>query len=104
MLQALAEDAARLAEPPDARLGEFQAVAGRIAEVDRAAAARPFEIGLDGNALGDEPRRPAVELGGGGAEAEVAGARRAVRGHRQRTGCWRNARGLRIEDQQHLPA
>ena len=39
-------------EPPDARLGELQAVAGGIAEVDRAPAAGPLEVGLDGDALG----------------------------------------------------
>ncbi len=42
---------------PDARLGELQAVAGRVAEIDRAAAARPFEVGLDGDALGPAAAR-----------------------------------------------
>ena len=66
-------------ESPEGRLGELDGVAGGVADVDRAGAARPAEVGLDLDPGGDEAGAPAVELGGGGGEGDVAGAAGAVR-------------------------
>ena len=67
-------------EVPEPGLGQLDGVAGRVADVDRAGAARPEEVGLDLDPGGDEAGAPAVELGGGGGEGDVAGAAGAVRG------------------------
>ena len=54
---------------PDARLGKFDAVAGGVADIDRAAALRPFEIGLDGEVDDAEFVGPHIEFGGIGGES-----------------------------------
>ena len=47
---------------------------------------------------------PSLELRGAGAEADVAGSARAVRGHgERRLGRGRHDRRRGVEDQQHLP-
>ena len=83
---------------PDPRRGELDAVAGRIAQVERAAAARPALLVLDRHARGLEPRPPGIERRLRHGEADVARARRTVR--------WRHTlagRGPRVEEEEHRP-
>ena len=75
----------RSLEPPDLRLGELQAVAGRIAEIDRAPARRPLEVRLDRHAHLGQPAPPRLQLRRRGAEAHMPLALHAVRRHRQRS-------------------
>ena len=67
-------------EAPEAGLGEFQRVAGRIAEIQRAGTAGPVEFGLDWDAMGGEPVAPGFDLNAGGGKAQVSGAMRAMWG------------------------
>src|SRR5579859_5690037 len=92
-----AKSSACRAEPPDARRRQLEAVAGRIAEVDRPAAAGPFHIGFDLDACTAQALRP-------GSESVLVFDRK---GHMSRTGGsvgrdGPTARGRgRIEDEQH---
>src|SRR5262249_18325440 len=89
-------------DPPDSGLRELEAIAGRVAEIDRAPAAWPFEIRLDRDALICEARLPALDLVCAGRKADMTFANRPMWRHRQRAGGRCNARRLRIEDQEHL--
>src|SRR5690606_22454393 len=68
-----------LLNSPDARLGDLDRVAGRVAEVDRAPALGPFEVRLDRHAGRFQPAAPVLDGGPRSGEAEVPLALRAVR-------------------------
>src|SRR6266508_3081332 len=61
-------------EAPDARLGEFDRIAGGIAKIKRASAALPFELRLDGDTLCCKPAAPLIDLRGACRKARVAGS------------------------------
>jgi hypothetical protein len=101
-----------VARSPDARLCEFDAVAGGIADIDRAAALRPFEISVDREIEAFELAAPGIELGGIGGEAEMAGAGCTMRRDRQggvaaaqaRDGGVENQDGAGTAAEEHMPA
>src|SRR5690606_18650234 len=95
-------DAFASLEPPDAWLGELEAIASRITEINRAAAARPLEVGLDRDAVGFQVLAPSLDLRGVGAKTDVSRPHRAVWRHRQRIWRWRLRRSLGIEHQKDL--
>src|SRR5581483_5225516 len=84
-------------DSPDSRRRQLDAVAGGIAEVDRAAAAGPLEIGLDLDPVVAQARLPRVEAALGDGEGNVRGTGRAV----CRDGARRARRRARVEDEQH---
>src|SRR5690606_31585625 len=95
----------RISDSPDPRFGKFQRIAGGIAEIDGAAAVRPFEVGLDGDIARGQMRFPALDLGRLRPKAEMAGATCAVGWHGQpRALRGRNGCRLRVEQQQYAVA
>ena len=83
---------------PDARLGEFETVAGRVAKIDRPAATGPLEVGLDRDAEVLKPQPPFHDLVRRCAKADMPLTFRAMRRHRKRPrrGRLRVTLGLKI--------
>ena len=90
---------ADLGQAPDLGRGELEAVAGRVAEIEGAAATRPADLLLDRHTGFRQARLPAGERALGYRKAGVAGAFGAV---------WRDVaaarRGVRLEQQEHAGA
>ena len=87
--------------PPDPRCHQFEAVAGRVAEVDAAAAAGPVDRLLDGDAVASQVSLPAGERSFVNREAQMSRARGAVEGHIETAVRSRLRRHGRIEEQDH---
>jgi hypothetical protein len=91
-------------QAPDARFGKLDAVARRIADIDRAPAARPLEIGLDGNAGRDQALAPHGDLARAGAKTRMSRPVAPVRGDGERGIAGWSGSGVRVEHQQHTIA
>src|SRR5690625_1601695 len=87
---------------PDAGLGDLDRVAGRVAEIDRAPALRPGEIGLYLDAFTHEVLAPACDLLGRAGKAEMPIALRPMWRHLHARIRFRwLSRGRWLEEQQH---
>ena len=90
---------------PDRRFGEFDRIARRVAEIDRAAAVRPSKSASMATPCASSAASPGVDLRAAGGKAQMPGAVRAMRRHRQRrTGRRRHRGGVGVEQQQHALA
>ena len=89
-------------QAPDPGLSKFHAVAGGIANIERAPSAWPFELGLNGDGAGLKALAPAVKFGRQRAKTNVPGTVGAMRRHRQSAA--RLCGGMGIENQEHLIA
>lgn len=89
-----------LGQAPDFGRGQFEAVAGGVAEVEAAAAAGPVDYFFDGHAMLSEPLLPGGKVGLANAKSDVAGAETAVR----RELVIRFTANKRIKEQEHLVA
>src|SRR5690606_1047423 len=90
---------------PQFGFGDLQRIAGRIAEINRARAVGPVEIGLDGDAMLFQMFPPAVDLRAACGKTYMTRPCRAIGWHRQMAGQWRFQGFRRLEEQQYaLPA
>ena len=94
---------ARTPQPPDARFGKFDGIAGGVAQVQRPAPLRPGEGALDGDAGGGEAVVPTVDLRAGGGEAGVTGPGGTVRWDGEGAVRRRLGRGRRPEEEEDRP-